>query len=129
MKGFFTEFKAFIMKGNVLDLAVAVVMGAAFGAVVKALVDNIIMPIIGIVVGGIDVAGLSVKVGDAVLTYGAFLQAIINFISISFVIFIFVKIINTAMNKLKRKAKEEETAAVDPQVELLKEIRDLLEKK
>lgn len=128
MKGFLNEFKTFAMKGNVLDLAVGVVMGSAFGAIITALVEKIIMPIVGILVGGVDISGLSLKVGEASLGYGAFLQAIINFLIIAFSIFLFVKAINTAANKLKREQKIEEVAKVDPQIELLTEIRDLLKK-
>ena len=128
MKGFLNEFKDFAMKGNVLDLAVGVVMGSAFGTIVTSLVENIIMPLVGIIVGGVNIADLSVKVGNATLGYGAFLQAIINFLIIAFSIFLFVKAINTATSKFK-KAEEEAAPAVDPQLELLTEIRDLLAKK
>ena len=128
MKGFLNEFKDFAMKGNVLDLAVGVVMGSAFGAIVTSLVEKIIMPLVGILVGGVNIADLSIKVGNATLGYGAFLQAIINFLIIAFSIFLFVKAINTATSKFK-KAEEEAGPAVDPPLELLKEIRDLLAKK
>lgn len=128
MKGFLNEFKDFAMKGNVLDLAVGVVMGSAFGTIVTSLVEKIIMPLVGIIVGGVNIADLSVKVGNATLGYGAFLQAIINFLIIAFSIFLFVKAINTATSKFK-KAGEEATPSVDPQLELLTEIRDLLAKK
>ena len=127
MKGFLNEFKDFAMKGNVLDLAVGVVMGSAFGTIVTSLVEKI-MPLVGIIVGGVNIADLSVKVGNATLGYGAFLQAIINFLIIAFSIFLFVKAINTATSKFK-KAEEEAAPAVDPQLELLTEIRDLLAKK
>ena len=128
MKGFLNEFKDFAMKGNVLDLAVGVVTGSAFGTIVTSLVEKIIMPLVGIIVGGVNIADLSVKVGNATLGYGAFLQAIINFLIIAFSIFLFVKAINTATSKFK-KAEEEAAPAVDPQLELLTEIRDLLAKK
>ena len=128
MKGFLNEFKDFAMKGNVLDLAVGVVMGSAFGTIVTSLVEKIIMQLVGIIVGGVNIADLSVKVGNATLGYGAFLQAIINFLIIAFSIFLFVKAINTATSKFK-KAEEEAAPAVDPQLELLTEIRDLLAKK
>jgi large conductance mechanosensitive channel protein len=128
MKGFLNEFKDFAMKGNVLDLAVGVVMGSAFGTIVTSLVEKIIMPLVGIIVGGVNIADLSLKVGNATLGYGAFLQAIINFLIIAFSIFLFVKAINTATSKFK-KAEEEAAPAVDPQLELLTEIRDLLAKK
>ena len=128
MKGFLNEFKDFAMKGNVLDLAVGVVMGSAFGTIVTSLVEKIIMPLVGIIVGGVNIADLSVKVGNATLGYGAFLQASNNFLINAFSIFLFVKAINTATSKFK-KAEEEAAPAVDPQLELLTEIRDLLAKK
>lgn len=129
MKSFLNEFKNFAMKGNVLDLAVGVVIGAAFGAIVTALVDNIIMPLVGIIIGGVDVSKLSLKVGSASLGYGAFLQAIINFLIIAFSVFLFVKAINIAMSKFKKEEEEDIAPALDPSVELLTEIRDLLAKK
>lgn len=130
MKGFMNEFKEFAMKGNVLDLAVGVVMGAAFGAIITALVEKILMPLIGIIAGGVDVSKLAITVGTANLEYGAFLQAIINFIIIAFSIFVFIKLINSAMGKFKAQEEAvEEEIAVDPQLELLTEIRDLLAKK
>ena len=128
MKGFLNEFKDFAMKGNVLDLAVGDVMRAAIGPIVTSLVEKINMPLVRIIVGGVNIADLSVKVGNATLGYGAFLQAIINFLIIAFSIFLFVKAINTATSKFK-KAEEEAAPAVDPQLELLTEIRDLLAKK
>lgn len=130
MKGFMNEFKEFAMKGNVLDMAVGDVIGAAFGAIVTALVEKIIMPLVGIIAGGVDVSTLAVKVGSANLEYGAFLQSIINFLIIAFSVFVFVKLINTAMNKFKKEEDVvEEAPVVDPQLELLTEIRDLLAKK
>lgn len=118
------EFKDFAIKGNVIDLAVAVVIGAAFGAIITALVNNIIMPIVGALMGGLDFSSLSIVVGSAVIAYGAFIQAIINFIIIAFTIFLIVKAINSS------KRKEAEAPAPDPvptQEEiLLSEIRDLL---
>ena len=106
MKKFVSEFKEFISRGNVLDMAVGVVIGGAFTAIVTALVDNIITPLIGILVGGLDFTGLSVKVGEATIGYGAFIQAVINFLLISFVIFCVIR----SFNKLAKK-KEEEPAA------------------
>ncbi|KGA96075.1 large conductance mechanosensitive channel protein MscL [Alkalihalobacillus alcalophilus ATCC 27647 = CGMCC 1.3604] len=117
------EFKEFAIKGNVVDLAVAVVIATAFGSIVSALVDNIIMPFVGVLVGGIDFSNLSYLVGDAVIQYGLFIQAIVDFFIIALALFVFVKVIN----RLKRKEEEVEEE-VDPQVELLTEIRDLLKK-
>lgn len=130
MKGLLKEFKEFAMQGNVLDLAVGVVLGAAFGAIVKSFVDDIIMPLVGILLGGIDISGLSVKVGTAVLKYGSFLQAIINFLIIAFCVFMFVKVIVTASSRFKKEEVAEEVEeAIDEHLVLLTEIRDLLAKK
>lgn len=124
MKKFVSEFKEFISRGNVLDMAVGVVIGGAFTAIVTALVDNIITPLIGILVGGLDFTGLSVKVGEATIGYGAFIQAVINFLLISFVIFCVIR----SFNKLAKKKEEEPAAPPAPaeDVVLLREIRDLL---
>ncbi|MCP4417296.1 MAG: large-conductance mechanosensitive channel protein MscL [Chloroflexi bacterium] len=115
------EFKAFVTKGNVLDLAVAVIIGGAFGAIITSLVNDIIMPLIGAILGGTDFTTLAIEVGDASITYGNFIQAIINFLIIAFVIFMIVR----QANKLK----EEELPAppAGPSAEdLLGEIRDIL---
>src|SRR5690606_27197009 len=85
------EFMDFIRRGNVLDLAVAVILGVAFGAIVTSLVDDIIMPLIGLVIGGVDFSSLSIQVGDAVIAYGSFIQAIVNFLLISLALFMLVK--------------------------------------
>lgn len=130
MKNFWNEFKEFISRGSVMDMAVGVIMGSAFTAIVNSLVDNILMPLLGILLNGIDFADLSVKVGSATVKYGLFIQAIINFLLIALAIFCMVKAINAARNKLIRQKKEEteEEEKEDPQVVLLTEIRDLLEK-
>ena len=93
------EFKAFVMRGNVLDLAVAVIIGGAFGKIISSLVNDILMPLIGIVMGGVDFAGLSVTVGSAVVTYGNFVQAIIDFLIVAWVIFLVVKSANATKKK------------------------------
>jgi len=128
MKGFIEEFKAFAMKGNVIDLAVAVVIGAAFGKIVSSLVENIIMPLIGLLMGGVDFSGLSYEVGDAVVTYGVFVQSIIDFLIVAFVIFLVVKGITKAqeMGKEEAPAEEEKPAEPSEEVKLLREIRDSL---
>ncbi len=82
------EFRDFVMRGNVLDLAIAVILGAAFGAIITSLVNDILMPLIGIAMGGVDFTTLTYQVGDAVVYYGKFIQAIINFLIIAFVIFL-----------------------------------------
>lgn len=104
------EFKEFIAKGNVFDLAVGVIIGGAFGKIVTSLVEDILMPIIGLILGGIDFSGLSITVGDANIKYGNFIQVIINFLIIAFCIFLMVK----AMNKFKKPVEEEITTKVCP---------------
>ena len=93
------EFKEFVMRGNVLDLAVAVIIGGAFGKIVSSLVNDILMPLIGLVMGGVNFSELSFTVGEAVVTWGAFVQAIVDFIVIAFVIFMIVKSANSAKKK------------------------------
>lgn len=93
------EFRDFINRGNVVDLAVAVIIGGAFGAIINSIVKDLLMPLIGIILGGIDFASLSVKVGSAVLTYGNFIQALINFLAIAFVLFLIVRSLNKAKAK------------------------------
>ena len=115
------EFKQFAMKGNVIDLAVGVIIGAAFGKIVSSLVADIIMPLVGVIIGGVDFDFSKLAYGN--LAYGKFIQTVIDFLIISFAIFLFVKLIS-------RFKKKEEPAEVvvkaDPTVELLAEIRDLL---
>jgi large conductance mechanosensitive channel len=92
------EFREFAIRGNVMDLAVAVIIGAAFGRIITSLVDNILTPLIGLVMGGVDVSGLQIEVGNEVVAWGLFLQSVIDFIIIAFVIFLLVR----AVNRLKR---------------------------
>ena len=105
------DFKTFISRGNVVDMAVGVIVGGAFGKIVSSLVNDIIMPVIGVILGGLDFSNLSIRVGEANLKYGIFIQTIIDFLIISFCIFMMVKL----FEKFKKKEKEEE-------------IRDLLKK-
>ena len=129
MKKLFKEFGEFIKRGNVIDLAVAVVIGGAFSSIVTSLVNDIIMPLIGMITGGIDLSGLSVTVGAATLTYGNFIQNVINFLIIAFVIFMVVKSMNKMMSLKKKKEEvKEEAPAKSDEVVLLEEIRDLLKK-
>ncbi|MCP1144944.1 large conductance mechanosensitive channel protein MscL [Lysinibacillus endophyticus] len=121
------DFKEFAMKGNILDLAIAVVIGGAFGSIVTSLVENIIMPLVGMLTGGIDLTKSFVFGPEDSLKLGVFLQSIIDFLIISFSIFMALRI----LTKLNRKKKEEVAAAepapeIDTKEELLKEIRDLL---
>jgi len=127
--GFIKEFKEFAMKGNVMDMAVGVIIGGAFGKIVSSLVDDVLMPAIGMLTGNVDFTKLALKIGEgdnaAVLNYGTFIQNIIDFLIIALCIFLMIK----AMNKLTKK-KEEEPAPAEPSNEekLLGEIRDLLKK-
>jgi large conductance mechanosensitive channel len=119
------EFKAFAMRGNVIDLAIGVVIGGAFGAIVTSLVADIIMPVIGVVTGGIDFSGLAVSVGKATITYGKFVQAVFVFLIIAFVLFMVVK----GLNAMKKKDEASPVPAEPPaDIKLLTEIRDLLKK-
>ncbi len=127
MKSLLKEFGDFIKRGNVLDLAVAVVIGGAFTGIVSALIDNIINPFIGMICGGIDLrSSLIVHVGDANFMFGAVIQAIIEFLIIAMCVFLILKLIN----KVIKKKKEEPVVPVkSDEVVLLEEIRDLLKKK
>ncbi len=113
MKKFFGEFKEFIMRGNVMDLAVGVIIGGAFSAIVTSLTDDIISPILGIF-GGMDFSNLVAKVNGAEIKYGAFITAIINFLIMAFIIFLMVKGINKVMSLGKKKVEEEPTTKVCP---------------
>jgi large conductance mechanosensitive channel len=127
MKDIIQEFKAFAMRGNVIDLAVAVVIGTAFGKIVSSLVDNIIMPLIGILSGGIDFTNFSFEVGDSVITYGVFIQSIVDFVIIAFVIFIAIKAINKLKASEDAKPEAEKVAEPTEEIKLLREIRDSLQ--
>ena len=123
----FSEFKKFALKGNVVDLAVGVIIGAAFGKIVTSLVNDIIMPLIGLLLGGVSFAKLNFPIGDAVVAYGIFIQTIVDFFIVAFSIFLFIKL----FNRLKRKEEEiiPEPPAPTKEEELLAEIRDLLKAK
>lgn len=127
--GFIKEFKEFAVKGNVMDMAVGVIIGGAFGKIVTSLVDNILMPIIGSLTGGINFAELAVTVGDANIQYGMFIQNIIDFIIVALCIFLMLKGINKLNRKKEESAPEPEAPAGPTQEELLAEIRDLLKNK
>lgn len=128
MKSLLQEFKKFIMRGNVIDLAVGVVMGNAFSKIVSSLVNDIMMPIIGIIIGGHDFNNLSITVGSAKIMYGLFIQNIIDFLIIAASIFIFIKLINVVMHK-KEEPKKEAKKEVSEEILLLREIRDNIVKK
>ena len=127
MKKFFGEFKAFISKGDVVSMAVGLMVGSAFTAIITALNANILTPIIGIFMGGIDFADIIVQVGEAKLEVGLFIQAVINFFITAFVLFLVVKFFNSF--KKKEEAKPAPPPAVPEDVKLLTEIRDLLKNK
>lgn len=140
--GVFGEFKEFIKRGNVLDMAVGVVIGGAFGAIVTSLVNDIIMPLVSLATGGIDFTNWFValdgktyatleaaqEAGAATLNYGNLISVIINFVIVAFCIFIVVKAMNKFMKK-KEEEKKEEPPAKSDEVKLLEEIRDLLKRK
>lgn len=116
------EFKEFISKGNIVDMAVGVIIGSAFGKIVSSLVDNIFMPIIGILVGGLDFSGLCFRVKDVEITYGIFIQNVVDFLIVALCMFLMIKF----LAKFKKREVKEREVVVDEKVELLKEIRDLL---
>ncbi len=129
MKTFLEEFKAFAMRGNVMDLAVGVVIGGAFGKIVSSLVDTVIMPSVGLLLGGVDFTGWGFKVGEATIAYGKFIQAVVDFVIIALVVF-------TAMHFLRKFEKDKNNEVkVEPEPEpkeeviLLQEIRDLLKER
>lgn len=123
MKKFFKEFKDFASRGNVIELAIAVVIGAAFGKIVASLVDDIIMPLVGIIVGK-NFADLTVELNGSFIAYGRFIQSIIDFLIIALCVFTFTKVIN----KFKKKEEKKEEVKKSDEVVLLEEIRDLLKK-
>ncbi len=126
MNNFIAEFKAFAMRGNVVDLAVAVVIGGAFGKIVSSLVENIITPIIGVLLGGVNFSHLSLKVGDAVVTYGVFIQSIFDFVIIALAIFMAIKFLSKLKDKEEKK--EEAPKPIPEDIVLLREIRDSLKR-
>lgn len=132
MKKLFQEFKEFAFKGNVIDMAIGVIIGGAFSTIVSSLVDDILMPLLGIVTGGTDFSALSVKLGEEnFLKYGSFLNSVINFLLIAVCIFAMLKVITSVSKKMHRqKEKEAAAAPAGPtQEQLLTEIRDLLKEK
>lgn len=128
MKKFLDEFKAFAMRGNVIDLAVAVIIGAAFGKITTSLVNNIVMPLFGAFLGGIDFTDKAVMIGEASITYGVFIQSIIEFIIIALAIFVVIKVLARLHKKEEEKPKEEKPKPPSEEVLLLREIRDSLKR-
>lgn len=126
------EFKEFINKGSVIDLAVGIIVGAAFGKIVSSLVNDILMPLIGIILGGSNFSNLSINIGNTHIAYGSFMQNIIDFLIIAFCVFMIVKLVNK-FNRNKAKNgqmtdKEKTKKREDEQLAVLKEIRDRLKK-
>ena len=120
------EFKQFISRGNVVDMAVGVIIGGAFGKIVTSLVNDILMPLIGTILGGLNFYDLTIKVNDATIAYGSFIQAIVDFLIIAFCIFMMIKL----FEKFKHKEEEAPSSPVkSDEAKLLEEIRDLLKKK
>lgn len=131
-KGFWAEFKTFIARGNVMDLAVGVIVGTAFTNIVKSLTDNILMPIIGLVIGGFDFTKLAINAEvwgrEVSITYGSFIQSTVDFLLTALCIFIIIKLMNKFFAKKEEEKKEEKPAepVKSDEVKLLEEIRDLL---
>ena len=126
-KGTFKEFKEFISKGNIFDMAVGVIIGSAFGKIVSSLVDNIFMPLIGVIIGGHDFSSLTIQVKDATIEYGIFIQNIVDFLIVALCMFMVIKF----MARFKKKEEVKPVAPAEPSEEvlLLREIRDSLKKK
>ena len=129
MKKFMEEFKQFIARGNVIDMAVGVIIGGAFSAITTSLINDIIMPVLGIFTGSISFASLTLRLGSAVIPYGSFIQAVLNFLVMALVVFCMVK----GVNKLRRKKEGPAAPAAlpepSPEEKLLTEIRDLLKER
>ncbi|MDD4027797.1 MAG: large-conductance mechanosensitive channel protein MscL [Bacilli bacterium] len=122
------EFKKFISRGNVIDLAVGVIIGGAFGKIVSSLVNDILMPFIGVILGGHDFSNLVLKINDSTIAYGSFIQNIVDFVIIAFTIFVMIKIINKFKDKKEEEKKVEKPKKTNEE-KLLEEIRNILKKK
>ena len=129
MKKYLEDFKAFAIKGNVIDLAIAVIIGGAFGKIVSSLVDTVIMPTVGLLLGGVDFTGWGFKVGDATIAYGKFVQATVDFVIIAFVIFTVMHFLHSFEKKKEEEIKVEPGPKPNETVILLQEIRDLLKER
>lgn len=129
MKKIINEFKEFIARGSVIDLAVGMIVGSAFTKIVTSLVNDILMPAIGVILGGVNFTSLTIKFKDATIYYGNFIQNVIDFLIVAFCIFMFVKTINVLSKKAKKEEEKKEEVKKSDEVVLLEEIRDLLKKK
>ena len=118
------EFKKFIARGNVLDLAVGVIVGGAFSSIVTSLVNNIFTPIIGLILGGVDFSNLSITFRDTQIMYGAFIQSVIDFLIVAFCLFIVVKVVNRVTAKKEKKEEKKDTKSAE--LKTLEEIKDIL---
>lgn len=118
------EFKKFIARGNVLDLAVGVIVGGAFSSIVTSLVNNIFTPIIGLILGGVDFSNLSITFRDTQIMYGAFIQSVIDFLIVAFCLFIVVKVVNRVTAKKEKREEKKDTKSAE--LKTLEEIRDIL---
>ena len=123
-----SEFKKFISKGNVVDMAVGVIIGGAFGKIVTSLVNDIITPAIGIIIGGLDFSNLSIQLGDSKIMYGNFIQTVIDFLIIAICIFTVIRVFERVKNRNKKEETALETPKKSDEVLLLEEIRDLMKK-
>ena len=123
------EFKTFISRGNVVDMAVGVIIGGAFGKIVTSLVNDVLMPLIGTLMGGVNFSGLSIKIKDASIAYGLFIQSIIDFLIIAVCIFTMIKVFEKFKVKEEKTEEKKEEPKKTDEVLLLEEIRDLLKKK
>ena len=124
-----SAFKKFISRGNVIDMAVGVIIGGAFGKIVTSLVNDIIMPLIGLALGKIDFASLMFKIGDAEIKYGAFIQTVVDFLIVAFCIFVVIQIFEKSKKKEAEKPEEPPAIVKSDEAILLEEIRDLLKNK
>lgn len=128
IQSFVDEFKKFAMRGNVVDLAVGIVIGAAFQKIVTSLVNNIIMPLIGALMGGVDFTGYAITIRQSEITYGVFIQSILDFLIVALAIFVAIKVMNEFQKKENEKPEEAKVAEPTEEVLLLREIRDSLKK-
>ena len=129
MKKIVSEFKEFAFKGNVIDLAIGVIIGSAFNAIVTSVVNDVVMPVIGIIIGGKDFSSLAIEVGESKIQYGMLIQNIFNFLIIALILFLFIKAINKVKKKQEieeEKQEEQEEETVNEELELLKEISSTL---